>query len=108
MSLNDLIKAAEDANFSDAHIGSLLRRQYLSTIREAAATIDKLPKTADGVPVVPGMEIYEVAYICGKRKAGSWQALTIGVPPFGGGANQYQHSYSTAEAAMKDHDDANP
>lgn len=40
-------------------------RWAVAEIKRLQAIVDKLPKTADGVPVVPGMVLYSSAFICG-------------------------------------------
>ena len=40
-------------------------RESADEIERLRAIVDKLPKTADGVPVVPGMTLYSSQNICG-------------------------------------------
>ena len=51
--LRDLATALAHDEWSDDDIALL---------HWAAKTIDKLPKTADGVPVVPGMRVWRLAH----------------------------------------------
>ena len=58
-------------------------------IAELEAIVDKLPKTADGVPVVPGMELW---FVNEHGKA----SMGVTTPTFG----QVSRFYSTREAAL--------
>lgn len=65
---------------------------------ELRAIVDKLPKTADGVPVVPGRDFVYWRYDSEGRR---WHVLNrLMVLPVGGGASEpLSECYSTREAA---------
>lgn len=65
-------------------------------IADLQAIVDKLPKTADGVPVVPEMDLY---YPASWGMCESYTAMVrwVGDNPVGSG---FADSYSTREAAQ--------
>ena len=64
---------------------------YPGEAKRLQAIVDKLPKTADGVPVVPGMEVWDLS------KPNSFPSKVNGVSAPGVG--WYECRYSTREAA---------
>ena len=67
--MGDIVKRLEKSILFDAHNGDETERnvckrqavQAIAEINRLRAIVDKLPKTADGVPVVPGMEVWVLA-----------------------------------------------
>lgn len=74
----------------------------IAEIRRLQAIVAKLPKTADGVPVVPGMEVHEL-YPSGElfRLEVWWAGIHAYGFRFGQHNTQYDYRncYSTREAA---------
>ena len=74
-----------------------LMREAAARLAELDAVVERLPKTADGVPIVPGMTIYKhlpagftlSEYLCFEDVGGGLHLLTCG-PAF----------YSTRAAAL--------
>jgi len=74
---------------------SSLLKQAAAEIERLQAIVDELPKTADGVPVVPGMAVY-------RRDIGQAHVsvFSMGEVHFSGGPTTHVDScYSTREAA---------
>jgi len=65
--------------------------RYMAEIDRLEAIVDKLPKTADGVPVTPGLELWTV-----HSGTGLPYSITVGSVRYGG---IYPDCYSTREAA---------
>ena len=83
-------------------------RQAIVEINSLQAIVDKLPKTADGVPVVPGMVLYSSQFICGHFRH---PEIVVSLHPYAdehvsgwmSGALGEEELYSTREAAEAAH-----
>lgn len=74
-------------------------------VKELEGIVSKLPKTADGVPVVPGMEVWvwgegELEGVRVPQQVHPSASWLLGVEKFeGGGMLHYSKMYSTRSAA---------
>lgn len=69
-------------------------------IKRLSSIVDKLPKTADGVPVIPRIDKVFWRFDGGKRERvvdSKWRVLPIG----GGASEPLVECYSTREAAQE-------
>ena len=78
-----------------------LERQAADEIERLRAIVDRLPTTADGVPIVPGMAIYQIdgspAIVSGYDWHGDWWEIELEHDRF----LPADECYSTREAAEK-------
>jgi len=72
-----------------------LKKRLADAHAEMKRTVDKLPKTKDGVPVTPGMEVWEPDGTGGYQP---FVASSVNMLPSSPGHNVYGDCYSTREA----------
>lgn len=88
---------------SDLDYAKHICNQAAAEIERLRAIVDKLPKTADGVPMTPGMNVYSLHWFQPWRITGfnTTSDGEAGVIYFGVGFDAIGPWYSTLEAAQQ-------
>ena len=82
------------ADYQEAH--RVQEHRHADEIERLRAIVDKLPKTADGVPVVPGMKLF---FLCPFENRITSDQVFQDRPEVGGMTIEVSNCYSTREAA---------
>ena len=90
-----------DMGFSRLVAGEMIRE-----IARLRTELDKLPKTADGVAVVPGMTLYSSQFLCGRFRSPETVVELVGYADpekseWAEGALDVKKLYSTEAAARE-------
>ena len=105
---------AKDALDCIAHLQNLQRRwvetveacgrklgKQDARIQELEAIVSRLPKTADGVPIAPGMQVWVISQCCGSEATDVWTFITQAVTDSGADGWHGLTLYSTEQAARE-------
>jgi hypothetical protein len=105
MSVEDLrAEITDDAEWGDCGHLAKVAYELARRLAEAEAIVAKLPKTADGVPITPGMELWgSLGWNNEPAKAtlrGTYaEGYSVGTPEWGMNVRPEVECYSTREAA---------